>query len=157
MSNFLVSLLITLLLFGLLISGISCSHTVIILPPAHTPTPTQSAIPTRTATPTQIATPTQMSTPIPTPLSSLDVDLHNVQTAVGSYAIQCNKWPTASGSLPATGQYALIDFNASFFKDGKIMSFYPHFVTKLPRHWDQGVWRIDSAARVSLDMNQDEY
>ena len=151
MSNFLVSVLITLLLFGLLISGISCSNTVIILPPAQTPTPTQSA------TPTQIATPTQMSTPIPTPLSSLDVDLHNVQTAVGAYAIQCNEWPTASGSLPATGQYALIDFNASFFKDGKIMSFYPHFVTKLPRHWDQGVWRIDSAALVSVNMNRNDY
>ena len=89
--------------------------------------------------------------------SALDGDLHSVQTAVDTYAIQSGKWPTANGSLPATGQYALIDFNASFDKDGKTMSFYPHFISKLPKHSDEGVWRIDNAARVSVDMPRDEY
>ena len=89
--------------------------------------------------------------------SALDGDLHSVQTAVDTYAIQSNKWPTANGSLPATGQYALIDFNASFYKDGKTMIFYPHFISSLPRHFDEGVWRIDSAARVSIDMDRDKY
>ncbi len=89
--------------------------------------------------------------------SSLDVDLHSVKTAVDTYVLQAGKWPTASGALPPTGQYALIDFNASFDKDGVTMSFYPHFISKLPRHWDEGVWRIDSAALVSVDMPRDKY
>jgi hypothetical protein len=59
--------------------------------------------------------------------------------------------------LPPSGQYALIDFNASFNKEGKIISFYPHFIPQLPRHWDENVWRIDSAALVSIDMNPDDY
>ena len=90
--------------------------------------------------------------------SALDVDLHSVKTAVDAYVLQANEWPTADGSLPATGQYALIDFKASFVDNGgKTMSFYPHFITKLPRHSDEGVWRIDSAALVSVDMAPDKY
>ena len=89
--------------------------------------------------------------------SALDVDLHSVKTAVDTYAIQSGKWPTANSSLPPTGQYAPIDFNASFDKDGKTMIFYPHFISSLPRHFDEGVWRIDSAALVSLDMDRDKY
>ncbi len=46
--------------------------------------------------------------------SALDVDLHSVKTAVDAYVLQAGEWPTANGSLPPTGQYALIDFNASF-------------------------------------------
>ena len=89
--------------------------------------------------------------------SALDVDLHSVKTAVDTYAIQSGKWPTANGSLPPTGQYALIDFNASFDTGVKTMSFYPHFISSLPRHSDEGVWRIDSAALVSIDMDRDKY
>jgi len=89
--------------------------------------------------------------------SALDADLHSVQTAVGTYAIQSGKWPTANGSLPPTGQYAMIDFNASFDRDGKTMIFYPHFISSLPRHFDEGVWRIDSAALVSVDIDRDKY
>jgi type II secretory pathway pseudopilin PulG len=91
--------------------------------------------------------------------SALDVDLHSVKTAVDTYAIQSGKWPTANSSLPPSGQYAPIDFNASFDNGGKIMSFYPHFINKLPRHWDDEpkVWRIDSAALVSIDMDRDKY
>jgi len=89
--------------------------------------------------------------------SALDVDLHSIKTAVDTYAIQSGKWPTANSSLPPTGQYAPIDFNASFDKDGKTMIFYPHFISSLPRHFDEGVWRIDSAARVSIDIDRDKY
>jgi len=89
--------------------------------------------------------------------SALDVDLHSVKTAVDAYVLQANQWPTANGSLPPQGQYALIDFSASFEKDGKTFSFYPHFIANLPRHGDDGVWRLDSAALVSVDMPRDKY
>ena len=89
--------------------------------------------------------------------SALDVDLHSVKTAVDTYVLQAGEWPTADGSLPLTGQYAMIDFKASFEKEGKTFSFYPHFISNLPRHWDEGVWRIDSAALVSVDMAPDKY
>ena len=88
--------------------------------------------------------------------SSLDVDLHSVKTAVDAYALQSGRWPTASGNLPLEGNVS-IDFNASFEKDGKIMAFYPHFITNLPRHYDAGVWRLDSAALVSVNIAQDQY
>ena len=88
--------------------------------------------------------------------SALDVDLHSIKTAVDTYAIQSGKWPTANGSLPLSGNVT-IDFYASFDKDGKTMIFYPHFISSLPRHFDEGVWRIDSAARVSIDMDRDKY
>lgn len=97
---------------------------------------------------------------LPTPTSTvaaLDVDLHTVQTAVDAYVVQSGKWPTADGSLPPQGQYALIDFYASFDKDGDTMSFYPQLISNLPRHWDEGVWRMDSAALVSVDMPPDKY
>ena len=88
--------------------------------------------------------------------SSLDVDLHSVKTAVDTYAIQSGKWPTASGSLPLSGNVT-IDFYASFDNGVKTVSFYPHFISKLPRHSDEGVWQIDSEARVSVNMARDEY
>ena len=88
--------------------------------------------------------------------SALDMDLHGVKTGVDTFAIQSGKWPTASGSLPLSGNVS-IDFNASFDKDGKTLSFYPHIIAQLPRHSDEEVWRIDSAGLVSVDMDQDDY
>jgi hypothetical protein len=58
--------------------------------------------------------------------------------------------------LPLQGNVS-IDFNASFEKEGKTFSFYPHFITNLPRHSDEMVWRIDSAALVSVNVPRDEY
>jgi type II secretory pathway pseudopilin PulG len=89
--------------------------------------------------------------------SAMDVDLKEMKTVVQTYYVQSGEWPTADGSLPATGQYALIDFSASFEKDGKTYSFYPHFISNRPRHWDEEVWRLDSAALVSVDMARDKY
>jgi hypothetical protein len=85
-------------------------------------------------------------------------------TAVGAYATASSiatgaaMWPTADDSLPPQGKYAPIDFNASFVDNGgKTMSFYPDFISNLPRHWDEGVWRLDSAAGVSVDMDPNKY
>ena len=86
-----------------------------------------------------------------------ETDMHVINTAVDSYMIQSFKVPTADGKLPLSGEYALIDFDASFTLDGQTLTFYPDFIKKLPRHWDEGVWRIDSASRLSLDMDLEEY
>jgi hypothetical protein len=100
---------------------------------------------------------TPTATPNPISLSAVHDDSRIVKTAVDSYALQSGKWPTADGSLPPNGQYSLIDFNASFNKNGKTMSFYPDFISQLPRHWDQGVWRIESDARVYVEMAPWDY
>lgn len=91
--------------------------------------------------------------------SALDIDLKDIKTAVDTYAIQSlGKWPTENGQLPPEAEYALIDFDASFVnEEGKTMSFYPHFISKLPRHYDEDVWKIDSAALVSVDITRDKY
>ena len=86
-----------------------------------------------------------------------ETDLRVVKTAVDDYMIQSGRAPTADGSLPLRGEYALIDFDASFTQDGVTLSFYPHLLGKLPKHYDEGVWRIDSAALVSVDMDPEEY
>ena len=84
-------------------------------------------------------------------------DIHTVQNAVADYMLQSMKAPTESGALPPTGQYDLIDGNATFERDGKTVTFYPDFISKLPRHWDEGVWRIGSTGNVSVDMPPDKY
>ena len=43
-----------------------------------------------------------------------ETDMHVINTAVDSYMIQSFKVPTADGKLPLSGEYALIDFYASF-------------------------------------------
>jgi prepilin-type N-terminal cleavage/methylation domain-containing protein len=89
--------------------------------------------------------------------TGLEGDLHSVKTAVDAFMIQSGKPPTEDGLLPPAGEYALIDFNASFDKGGQTLRFYPHFIGKLPRHWDEGVWRLDYAALVSVDMPSQDY
>jgi type II secretory pathway pseudopilin PulG len=95
--------------------------------------------------------------------SAMDVDVRDMQTSVGSYAtasaLATGKamWPTSDAELPAEGN-ASIDFQASFVNEnGDVTSFYPHFISKLPRHWDEGVWQIDSTGKVSVNMNRDDY
>lgn len=86
-----------------------------------------------------------------------EADLRIVNNAVDAYMIQSLRVPTADGKLPLKGEYALLDFEASFTQQRETLIFYPHFIKKLPRHWDEGVWRIDSASRVSIDMDMEEY
>ena len=88
--------------------------------------------------------------------SAMDQDLSEMRSVVQTYAVQSGEWPTANRSLPLQGNVS-IDFNASFEKDGKTFSFYPDFITNLPRHSDEGVWHIDSAGVVSVDMPRDQY
>ncbi len=89
--------------------------------------------------------------------TGLESDLRVVKNAVDAYILQSSKWPTADGGRPPPGESALIDFDASFPQAGETLSFYPHFISKLPRHHDEGVWRIDSAALVSVNMDPEEY
>lgn len=85
--------------------------------------------------------------------TTMSVDIHTVQSAVDAYMSQSLKAPTETGALPPAGEYTLIDFSATFAQE----KFYPDFLAKLPRHWDESVWRLDSAAGVSVDMAPDEY
>lgn len=89
--------------------------------------------------------------------TGLETELRNVKTAVDAYATEALQWPTADGKLPFSGEYALIDFDASFNRGGQTLSFYPHFISELPKHAEEGVWLIDSASRVTVDMDPEEY
>lgn len=86
-----------------------------------------------------------------------ETDLRIMNNAVDAYMIQSFKAPTADGKLPLRGEYALLDFDASFTQQGETLTFYPDFIKKPPRHWDEGVWRLDSASRLSIDMDLEEY
>ena len=88
--------------------------------------------------------------------TGLETELRNVKTAVDSYATESLQWPTENGKLPLTGN-APIDFNASFNRGGQTLSFYPHFLSELPKHAEEGVWLIDSASRVTVDIDPEEY
>ena len=87
----------------------------------------------------------------------LETDLRVMKTAVDSFITGCTCMPTENGMLPPAGGYALIDFNASCGLCADNETFYPHFLAKLPAHWDEGVWRIDSAALVTIDLPAEEY
>ncbi len=95
--------------------------------------------------------------------TSLKTDLRVVKSAVDTYMIDSLSAPTADGKLPLPGKDAPIDFNASFTVEGQTLSFYPDFLSKLPRHHDEHdehdeeVWRIDSKGRVSVAMDPEEY
>jgi type II secretory pathway pseudopilin PulG len=89
--------------------------------------------------------------------SAMETDLHTVKVAVDAFMLQSLKWPTETGMPPPEGEYALIDFDASFNDGSKTLKLYPHFLSKLPRHWDEGVWRINSVAQVSVDLTEEEY
>lgn len=89
--------------------------------------------------------------------AALETDLHTIDQAVGQYILGSQAPPTTDGRFPPEGEYALIDFNASFTAAGKTWTFYPDFIKKLPRHADEGVWRIDSKSIVSVDLEPEDY
>lgn len=89
--------------------------------------------------------------------AALETDLRLIKEAVDAYFAFTGMIPTEDGKLPSAGEYAPIDFDASSTLDGNTMTFYPDFIFKLPRHHDEGVWRIDSLMRVSADIAPDEY
>ena len=89
----------------------------------------------------------------------LENDRKTMKTAVDTYNINSGEWPTADGNLPREeGEYVPIDFDASFINvRGERMSFYPHFLSELPRHHDEGVWLLDYAAIVKVAIDPEEY
>ncbi len=90
--------------------------------------------------------------------ASLETDVSSVDTALQQYLLKSGDFPTANGGRPAQGEYFLIDFNASFTDElGRNKSFYPDCIKKLPRHYNEGVWRIDSTGTVSADIDPEQY
>jgi len=89
--------------------------------------------------------------------AGLDTDLRTVKTAVDAFILECQCYPTEDRKLPGPGQYALIDFDATLDRNGQTLHFYPNILGELPKHWDEGVWRISSVGQVSVDMGRDEY
>jgi len=89
--------------------------------------------------------------------TAMSGDIHTVKNAVDAYLLQSYHAPTETGALPPAGEYALIDFDATFTEGVITYKFFPSFLAKLPRHWDEGVWRIDNSALVSVDMSPDNY
>ncbi len=87
----------------------------------------------------------------------METDISTVDTAVGQYILGHGGPPTADGRFPAEGEYALIDFGASFDLSGKTWTFHPDFLKKLPKHHDEGVWRMDNKSRVSVDIDPEDY
>ena len=87
----------------------------------------------------------------------LEQELDVVQKAVDTYAVKAEQWPTADGKLPAYGEYAPILFLAGFEKNGKLYTFYPHYIATLPKHYNEGVWLIGSNGAVSVDMDPEDY
>lgn len=90
--------------------------------------------------------------------ASMDSDIHTVETALDQYVLKSmGKVPTVSGNLPADGEYAPLDFNAGFTIGTQTWYFHPDCVKRLPRHHDEGVWRVDHKGVVSVDMDSGEY
>ncbi len=89
--------------------------------------------------------------------SALQTDLNLVKAALDAYFAMSGRVATKDGKLPPPGEYSPLDFGASFTLDGNRWTFYPDFIIKLPRHHDEGIWRIDSNMRVSVDVNPEEY
>lgn len=87
----------------------------------------------------------------------LETDLRLVKDAVDAYFAFSGTAPTGDGRVPSAGKYAPIDFDASYAQGGNTMSLYPDFLIKLPRHHDEGIWRINSGMQVSVDIDPDEY
>ena len=89
--------------------------------------------------------------------AALETDLRLVKDAVDAYYAFSGKAPTEDGRLPPAREYAPIDFDASYAQGGNTMSLYPDFLIRLPRHHDEGIWRINSGLKVSVDIEPDDY
>ena len=91
-------------------------------------------------------------------VEALQTDIKTMQTAVGAYILKSNGlYPTNDSKLPEAGEYKLIMWDSSFASGGQRLSFYPDFIKRLPRHWNEGVWRIDSGGRVLATTDPEGY
>ena len=90
--------------------------------------------------------------------TSLETHIDKIQTAVNLYFYDSNgRYPTDDGKLPAKGEYKAINWDASFSHSGQRLSFCPNYVERKPKYWNEGVWRIDSAGNVSVNISPEEY
>jgi len=95
--------------------------------------------------------------------TSMAGDLKEVRAAVAVFVTESSEvgsptWPTKDGKLPPAGKDAPINFSAGFTDSlGNTVRFYAHFLSDLPRHWGEDVWRIDSRGAVSVDLEPGEY
>ena len=91
-------------------------------------------------------------------VEALETDINTMQTAVGAYILKSNGlYPTNDSKLPEVGEYKLIMWDSNFASGRQRLSFYPDFIKRLPKHWNEGVWRIDSVGRISVDINPEDY
>lgn len=89
---------------------------------------------------------------------ALERDTRTMQTMVGAYLLSSNGlYPTADSKLPEREEYKLIIWEASFTTSRKQFYFYPDFIKELPKHWDEGVWRIDSAGKILVTISPEDY
>ncbi|MFC2022771.1 type II secretion system protein [Chloroflexota bacterium] len=89
----------------------------------------------------------------------LEQDTSTIQNAIAEYLIDSylstgkGLYPTDDGKLPGGGEYKLILWTASYNAPSKTVYFKDYFGSgRLPRHWDEGVWRIDSMGQVTVDI-----
>jgi prepilin-type N-terminal cleavage/methylation domain-containing protein len=88
----------------------------------------------------------------------LERDVRTIEQSVGAYILKSNgQYPTDDGKRPKTGESKLIIWDANFGSGGRTMSFYPDFITRLPKHWNEGIWRIDNLGKVLVTINPEEY
>ena len=81
-----------------------------------------------------------------------------IQKQVALYMFDSNgQYPTVDGKLPASGESEPIYWEASFNKGGQTYYFCPNYVKSKPNHWAEGVWLIDSEARISVNIDPKDY
>ena len=94
----------------------------------------------------------------PAGATALEAHLDTVQKAVDLYMFDSNgHYPTDDGKLPERGQSKLIMWSAGFNYGGQELAFYPDYIKRKPKYWDQGLWRIDSLGIASVDVDPKDY
>jgi competence protein ComGC len=90
--------------------------------------------------------------------TALNDHLNAIQKQVTLYVFDSNgKYPTVDDKLPEAGETEPIYWEASFSISGRSYSFCPDYIEVKPKHWEEGVWRIDSTGKVIADIDPDEY
>ena len=88
----------------------------------------------------------------------METDVQTIQKTLGIYVLDSNgMYPTDNGKLPAQGEYKLIVWESSYTSGNKQIFFYPVILARLPRHWDEGIWQIDSVGNVSVAIDPADY
>ncbi len=76
-------------------------------------------------------------------------DIKTVQIAVDAFVLQSNgQFPTDNSQLPASDGKKLIIWDAKIYVSAKYLAFFPDFISRLPKRWNEGIWYIDGYGRV---------